>query len=159
MKYNKIFVATLLVLMLLTSMASAAKPIVTADNTYFDINTGLYHLNGNVYIKTGNRTITADQARVNPNALEVWGTGNITVKQDDIIFTGSSVYVYGSKKLAKIDGGVNLSRNGLAISADRVEFSWGSKIAIFTGIVRVTQGNTNWTADSASYDIKQNRFL
>ncbi len=158
MRY-KIFLSTLLVLFLFTGISAAAKPSVTADRTYFDINTGLYVLNGNVNIVVGNRVITAGQAKVNPATLEVWATGGITVTQEDIYFTGNSVYVYGTKDKATIDGGVKFSRDGLAIAADNAEFNWRSKIAVFTGNVRVNQNGNNWSADSASYNVNSNSFL
>lgn len=159
MNYSKILFATLLIIVLLTGMVSAAKPIINADHTYFDINTGLYMLKGNVYIEIRNRIITAGQAKVNPATLEVWGSGGITVKQDDICFTGDSVYVYGTKDHAKIDGGVKLSRNGLSIEADNADFNWSTKIAVFNGNVHVSQGTTDWSADSVSYNVDSNSFL
>ena len=64
MKTKQILVATL-VFLLLFSLTVSAKPIVKADEQYFDINTGLYILKGNVYIEVKNRIITAGQARVN----------------------------------------------------------------------------------------------
>lgn len=159
MKYNRIILSTLLVLILLTGMASAAKPVVNADRTYFDINTGLYVLNGNVYIEAGSRVITAGQARVNPATFEVWGGGGITVSQDDIYFTGDSVYVYGTKDRASITGGVNLSRSGLSIAADSVDFNWRTRVAVFSGNVQVSQGGSNWSAESVSYNVDSNSFL
>lgn len=159
MKYNRIFFSALLVLLLITGTAFAAKPVVTADHTYFDVNTGLYVLKGNVYIEVRNRVITAGQAKVNLATLEVWGAGGITVNQDDIYFTGDSVYVYGTKNRAKIDGGVNFSRTGLAITADKVDFSWDTRVASFTGNVHVSQGANEWTADSVSYNVGSNSFM
>lgn len=155
---SRILVSTILVLILLTGVA-LAKPVVNADRTYFDINTGLYVLNGNVRIEVSNRVVTAGQAKVNPATLEVWGSGGITVTQDDIYFTGDSVYVYGIKDRAKIDGGVNLSRNGLTITADSVDFNWRTRIAVFNGNVQVSQDGGNWSANSASYNVDSNNFL
>lgn len=155
---TKIFLSTILILMLFTGLA-AAKPLVTADSTYFDFNTGLYVLKGNVRIEVKDRVITAGQAKVSPSSLEVWGSGGITVTQGDIHFTGDSVYVYGTKDKAKIDGGVNLSRNGLSITADTVEFNWRTKVAVFNGNVKITQNGNNWSANSASYNVKLNCFL
>ncbi|WP_425061272.1 LPS-assembly protein LptD [Sporomusa carbonis] len=157
MKY-KTLVITLVVLIFLTGIA-AAKPVITADRTYFDVNTGLYVLNGNVYIEVGKRVITASQAKVNPVTLEVWGAGGISVTQGDIYFTGDSVYVYGTKDRAKIDGGVNLSRTNLSISADSAEFNWRTKVANFSGNVNVVQDGNSWSADSVSYNVELNTFL
>ena len=159
MKYNRIFFSAFLVLLLITGTAFAAKPVVTADHTYFDVNTGLYVLKGNVYIEVRNRVITAGQAKVNLATLEVWGADGITVNQDDIYFTGDSVYVYGTKNRAKIDGGVNFSRTGLAITADKVDFSWDTRVASFNGNVHVSQGANEWTADSVSYNVGSNSFM
>jgi lipopolysaccharide export system protein LptA len=159
MKYNRIFFSALLVLLLITGTAFASKPVVTADHTYFDVNTGLYVLKGNVYIEVRNRVITAGQAKVNLATLEVWGAGGITVNQDDIYFTGDSVYVYGTKNRAKIDGGANFSRTGLAITADKVDFSWDTRVASFNGNVHVSQGANEWTADSVSYNVGSNSFM
>ena len=159
MKTAKIIGVLLVAFLLVTSTAWAAKPVITADNTYFDVNTGLYVLKGNVYIEVKNRIITASQAKVNLATLEVWGGGGITVTQDDIYFTGGSVYVYGAKNLAKIDGGVNFSRNGLSINADSVEFNWSNRIAAFDGNVHVTQDTNSWTADTVRYNVDSNSFL
>lgn len=159
MKYRRIIAVSLLLLLLLTGTAFAAKPTITADRTYFDVNSGLYILKGNVYIEVKNRVITAGEARVNLATLEVWGSGGISVKQDDIYFTGSNVYVYGTKNRAKIDGGVQFSRTDLSITADSVDFSWDNRIALFNGNVNVTQGNNEWTADSVSYNVDSNKFL
>jgi lipopolysaccharide export system protein LptA len=152
----KIFTVTLLIIVLLTATALAAKPVITADQQYLDVNTGLYVLNGNVYIEVKNRIITAGQAKVNMTSLEVWGTGGITVTQDDISFTGDSVYVYGAQDKAKIDGNVTFARTGLKILADKVDFNWRSKVASFSGNVQITQDGNCWTADSISYNVTSN---
>lgn len=159
MKYRRILFSVLLMFLLVTSTAFAAKPVITADRTYFDVNTGLYVLKGNVYIEVRNRVITAGEAKVNLATLEVWGAGGITVNQDDIAFTGDSVYVYGTKNRASIDGGVKFSRTGLTISADRVDFSWDTRIASFNGNVHVSQGENEWTADSVNYNVDSNSFI
>ena len=157
----KIISIALLALFLFAGVAGAApaKPVIKADKTYFDINTGLYVLKGNVYIEARGRVITAGMARVSIASLEVWGSGGVTVTQGDISFTGDSVYVYGMKDHAKIDGGVVFSRAGLAVTADRAEFNWRSKIGIFSGNVRVTQGDTSWTADSVTYNVETNTIV
>ncbi len=152
----RILTVTLLIIVLLTATAFAAKPVITADQQYLDVNTGLYVLNGNVYIELKNRIITAGQAKVNMTSLEVWGTGGITVTQDDISFTGDSVYVYGAQDRAKIDGNVNFARTGLKIVADKVDFNWRSKVASFSGNVQITQDGNSWTADSINYNVTSN---
>lgn len=152
---------TLLTLFLLTGIvcAAPAKPVIKADKTYFDINTGLYVLKGNVYIEARGRVITAGMARVSLGSLEVWGSGGVTVTQGDINFTGDSVYVYGLQDRAKIDGGVTFTRTGLSVAADQAEFNWRSKIGVFTGNVRVTQNDSTWTADKLVYNVDTNTIV
>lgn len=156
---TKILTLTLLIMMLFTVTALAAKPIIKADQQYFDINTGLYILNGNVYIEVKNRIITAGQAKVNLSSLEIWGSDGITVSQDDIFFTGDSVYVYGSQNRAAIEGNINFSRTNIKITADRVDYNWRDKNAVFIGNVRVVQNDNSFTADTITYNIVTNTIL
>ncbi len=158
MKTKQILVATL-VFLLLFSLTVSAKPIVKADEQYFDINTGLYILKGNVYIEVKNRIITAGQARVNMASLEVWGSGGITVTQDDIYFSGDSVYVYGTQDRASIAGNVALSRTNLKVTSNEVDYNWRDKVATFKGNVSVTQNDVSYTTDIAKYNVETNTFL
>ncbi len=156
---TKILTMTLLVLLVFTATAMAAKPIIKADQQYLDINTGLYVLDGNVYIEVKNRIITAGQAKVSLASLEVWGGGGITVAQDDIYFTGDSVYVSGTNDRATIEGRINFSRTNITVTADRVDYNWRDKIASFSGNVKVTQNDTVFTADSIKYNLDTNTIL
>lgn len=157
---KKLTILSLIVLTIcLISTAAAAKPIIRADAQYLDPSTGLYILKGNVYIEVGNRIITADQAKVDMTSLEVWGSGGINLTQDDINFTGDSVYVYGTKHHAVIDGGVRFSRTDLQITADKVDFNWHNKIATFSGNVSVVQNSNAWTADTVIYNVETNTIL
>jgi lipopolysaccharide export system protein LptA len=157
MKYKITFIAVF-ILILLTGTA-LAKPIINANNTYFDFNTGLYVLEGNVYIEANNRVITAGQAKVNVAAFEVWGSGGITVTQGDIYFSGNSVYVYGNQNYAKIDGGVKFTRTNTSIIADRAEYNWGNRIAVFNGNVQVTQNGNTFQTDSINYNVDTDTIL
>ncbi|BBB92803.1 MAG TPA: LptA/OstA family protein [Methylomusa anaerophila] len=154
----KALIFIIVFIVLLTGIA-AAKPVITADQTYFDINTGLYVLKGNVFIQVNNRTITAGQAKVDMASLEVWGSGGISVTQDDIHFTGDSVYVCGANSQASIDGGVEFARTNLSIKANKVDFNWRSRIANFCGDVEVTQGNNRWKAANVVYNVDTDTFL
>jgi len=155
----RILTFTLLICLLFTATAVAAKPIIKADQQYFDMNTGLYMLNGNVYIEIKNRIITASQAKVSVSTFEVWGSGGITVAQDDIYFTGDSVYVHGTNDRATIEGNINFSRTNIKITADRVDYNWRDKNAIFSGNVQVLQNDNCVTADSIKYNIETNTIL
>lgn len=158
MKKSKILLFMLAALLIMTTTA-LAKPIIKSDSNYFDINTGRYILEGNVYIETGSRIITAGKAQVSITSLEVWGQGGVTVKQDDILFHGDSVYVYGGNKTASIDGGVSLERGGLSISANSVQYNWGTKIAGFSGNVAVNDHGNAYSADYVEYDMNANKIL
>lgn len=155
---TKVLLLSALLLLLLTATV-AAKPVITADSTYFDINSGHYVLNGNVRVEVGSRIITAGNARVSLTSREVWGYDGITVTQDDIYFTGDSVYVEGGRRSAQIDGSVNFSRSDLQISANQATYNWKTKLATFNGNVRVTQNGSTWTADSVEYNINTNTIL
>ncbi|MBP2653841.1 MAG: OstA family protein [Firmicutes bacterium] len=159
MKSKTIVIVLLLFLCLTGTVWAGPKPIIQSDTKYFDINTGLYVLKGNVYLQVKNRIITADQARVSVGSLEVWGSGNVTVTQDDIRFTGDSVYVYGAENRATVNGGVSFSRTGLNITADTADFNWRSKIGTFSGNVTVTQDGNTWTTDYLSYNVETNSIL
>jgi len=157
---TKILSFTLLIILLCTATTLAAKaPIIRSDQQYLDINTGCYMLDGNVYIETGNRIITAGHAKVSVATLEVWGSGGITVTQDDIYFTGDKVSVSGSDKRATIEGNINFSRTNMKVTADQVSYSWQDKIAVFSGNVHVTQNDNSYTTDTLRYDLVANTIL
>jgi lipopolysaccharide export system protein LptA len=158
MKHKTITLA-LILLFLLTGTVFAAKPVIKSDRSYFDINTGLYVLSGNVTIQVKNRTITAGQAKVSMASLEVWGSGGVTITQDDIFFSGDCVYAYGSEEKAKIDGGIVFRRTGLTITADQAEYDWDKKIAVFQGNVKINQNGNVTTTDKVSYHVTSNTFL
>lgn len=136
-----------------------AKPIITSDTNYFDINTGQYVLKGNVYIETGSRVITAGQAKVDLTSMEVWAQDGVTVRQDDLTFHGQNVYVAGADKTATITGGVDLSRDNLSITADSVQYNWSTKIAEFNGNVNVNNNGNSYTSSCVSYDMLNNKIL
>lgn len=154
----KILLIAICILLLLTGTA-LAKPIINADNTYFDFNTGLYVLEGNVYIEANNRVFTASRAKVNVAAFEVWGSGGVTVTQGDIYFTGDSVYVYGNQNYAKIDGGVKFTRTNTTITADKAEYNWGNRIAVFSGNVQFIQNGNSIQADNISYNVDTDTLM
>ena len=111
MKRKSILILVLL-FTLICSIASAARPSVTANDSYFDPDSGQYVLTGNVVITIGARTITADSARFSPVTMEVWGDDGVSFNQDGMTFTGGSVYVKGPARTAYIKGGSHFSRGG-----------------------------------------------
>ncbi|MBQ8682819.1 MAG: organic solvent tolerance protein OstA [Selenomonadales bacterium] len=158
MKTKSILILVLL-FTLLCSIASAARPSVTADDSYFDPNRGQYILTGNVVITIGDRTITANSARFSPITMEVWGDDGVSLSQGDIHFSGGTVYVNGPERTAYIEGGSSFSRDGLAISSDSAAFCWKSKLATFSGNVTINQNGSTWTSDYQEYDVETNTLL
>jgi len=142
----------------LAAPAEAARPIIKSDTSYFDFVRGLYVLKGNVAVETNNRLITAGEARVNLVSLEVWGTGGITLTQDDIRFSGDSVYVDGTRQKAAISGGVTFRRGTLAITADEADYDWRSKQGIFRNNVRIDDNGEITTAGRGAYSIATNTY-
>jgi len=152
----KIFFIFLMLTTLLTNIAFAAMPIITADKQYLDVDTGLHVLSGNVHIEHKGRIITAGEAKT--NLVEIWGSGGVTFTQDDLYFTGNTVYVYFPSHKAQINDGVTLSYAELNITADKVDFNWDSKIAAFSGNVSILQNGNSWTADNANYNVRTHLF-
>lgn len=139
-----------------TSPAEAAMPVIKADRQYFDFDKGLHVLSGNVVIEHNSRRVTAGEAKT--NMIEVWANGGITFQQDDIQISGSSIYANFSQNLVAIQDDVDFSRNGLRITAGRVEFNWKTKLATFTGAVKVEKEDGGFTADTATYNVITNTF-
>lgn len=139
------------ILACLVAIASA-NPIIRADKTYFDVNTGLHVLNGHVNIEVRDRIITAGQAKISLSSLEVWGSGGITLTQGDIYLVADSVYVIGAQNKALIEGNITFKRSNLAVIADKAEFDWKTKLGVFSGNVQVTQSGNTWRGASATYN-------
>lgn len=136
-----------------TAVSAPAKPLITADKTYYDIESGLYILSGHVYIEVRDRIITAGQAKVSLSSMEVWGSCGITLTQGDIKMTADSVHVFGAQNKALIEGGVTFRRTDLAVAADRAEFDWKTKLGVFSGNVKVTQKENTWQTPSLTYNV------
>ncbi len=142
----------------LAAPVQAAKPVIKSDNSYFDFVRGVYVLKGNVSVEVNNRLITAGEAQVSAVSLEVWGTGGITLAQDDIRFSGDSVYVNGSRHNAAISGGVNFRRGSLSITADQADYNWRTKEGTFRSNVRIDDNGSIIAAACVSYDIATNTY-
>jgi lipopolysaccharide export system protein LptA len=157
MKYRVVLcLVTVFFIFAVTAVTSFAAPVIKADKTYYDVNTGLYMLNGNVYVEVKDRIVTAGQAKVSLSTLEVWGTGGITLTEGDIYLTADSVYVAGFQNKSIIDGNVTFKRNGLVITADKGEFNWKTKLGNFSGNVKVVQGDNAWSGSAVTYNVETN---
>lgn len=141
-----------------SAIAAPPKPIITADTTYYDVNTGLYILKGNIYIEVKSRIITAGQAKVSLSTLEIWGSDGITLTEGDVHLSADSVHVFGFRNSSLIEGHVVFKRTGLVITSDRAEFNWKTKIGTFSGTVKVIQGENVWTGSLATYNVESNEL-
>lgn len=156
MRY-KIFIITLFIASLFTSTVFAAMPVVKADKQYFDVNTGLHILSGNVFISHKDRSVTAGTAKTNMS--EVWASGGISYNDKDICLNGSTVYVSFSNRTAYVDGAITFSRSSLKIIADRSEYNWKTKTAVFTGNVQVYQSQNYFRAERLIYNVKSDTLI
>lgn len=134
-------ILAILFIFLLVPISCFAKPIIKCDRQTFDPITGLYYLDGNVSVQSNNRLITANKAQVELYSLKVYAQGDIRLVQDDIVFTGDAVSVYGSEKTAVVTGGISFTQGNLNINADKGSFNWSTKDALFEGDVHINAGD------------------
>lgn len=149
------------ILMLSLTGISNASVSVTSDSKYFDISSGCFVLEGNVLVKTDTRTIGADKARVNLMTKEVWANGNVYVDelQDNIKFTGGSVYASDETKTAVIKGNAILERPTINIQSEKCSFNWRTKIAEFSGLVEVRKDGKVEVYDNLIYNVVEDKII
>lgn len=157
MRYARLGVLLLLCLLLTAPVCLAAAPSIQADQQYFDIKTGMHVLKGNVVIEHNNRVVTAGEART--NLLEVWASDNVTFRQNDILFSGDTVYVNVPDHQATIDGNVRYQDDTICIQSERVEYDWKTKEASFSGQVQIVQEGVTTTSDQFRYQVLEHRPL
>jgi len=160
-KTGIIIVAALLMLCITsTSFAAVNNKYFRADKQFFDVESGQYFINGNIVIALENGYIAGDKAQVKLSTLEFWGTGGWLLKQYDVIFKGDSAYVVYGKDVAMIEGGANLQRPNLQITAAKVDYNWKTKIAEFKENVKVVKaGTAPVTFDNVKYNVETNEFV
>jgi len=154
---RKIFIITLFMFFLLTSTTFAAMPNIKADKQYYDVNSGLQVLSGNVAISYKDRSVTAGTAKTNMS--EVWAYGGISYTDSDIYFTGNTVYVSLASRNAQVDGYITFNRGSLKILADHSEYNWKTKTAVFSGNVQVFQNQNVFKADRLTYNVKTDALM
>ena len=158
MKPFRIFLLIACLLFSLTAAASAAMPDISADKTSFDPLTLTYELTGHVRVANKDRVITADHAKGTMTSMEVWADGNIKLLQDDIVFTGDTLYVSGDGHRADITGGTRYERAGLIIQSDSASFNWDTKLAAFTGNVTRTLDGEDESFSRLTYNVITGEF-
>lgn len=156
----KVFICVCL-LLLSSSGISSASVSVTSDSKYFDVYSGCFVLEGNVLVKTDDRSIGADKARVNLVSKEVWANGDVFVEdtRDNIKFKGAAVYASDASKTAVIKGNAHLERTDIDIHANNCSFNWQTKIAEFEGLVEVKQNGTVNVYDKLVYNVAENKIV
>lgn len=161
--YNSVLKVFLFVCLLLmgTMGVSNASVSVTSDSKYFDVYSGCFVLEGHVLVKTDDRSIGADKAKVNLVSKEVWADGDVFVEdtKDNIKFKGASVYASDASKTAVIKGNANLERANINIQANNCTFNWQTKIADFEGLVEVRKDGTTNLYDKVSYNVAEDKIL
>lgn len=93
--------------MMLPSMCFA-DPVIKSDSRTFNPLTGVYDLQGNVFVQfpahDTTLTITGDATKVYLYAMEVHGQGNIRLSFGDMSFACDKVDVYHSGRTAYVNG-------------------------------------------------------
>ena len=151
----------LLALCLLPTAAFAEMPDISAGETYFEMGSGCYVLEGNVRVAARGRVMTANEARVQITSQKVWAKGDVTLLQDGIEFHCDSIFVQGKEKSVDILGSVSFAREGvITITSDIAHFQWDTKLADFYGNVRVTkEGQEEERYDHVQYHVRENQIL
>ena len=149
----RIVTLTVFLTLAFSAVAFAERPEVSADRQSFDVATMRYLLDGHVTVRFPERTITADHAQVNLVTMEVWAQDHIRLVEGDILFTGKTLYVKGSERTAYLKDGADFTRSALAIRSDEATFNWDTKIADFSGHVRLTRENTTEKFTHVRYNV------
>lgn len=127
---------------------SKYQPIISADRSSYNEESGLYHLTGNVKIQCEGRIITADNAKINAHTLQVWADGRTSISEGELKFTGDALYAELSGNTVWFYGSrCGVERPGLVIHGDNMQYNWETHIVIFDGhVLCVHRGKSNTTS-------------
>ena len=102
---KKLLLILTMLVMMLPSMCFA-DPVIKSDSRTFNPLTGVYDLQGNVFVQfpahDTTLTITGDATKVYLYAMEVHGQGNIHLSFGDMSFACDKVDVYHSDRTAYV---------------------------------------------------------
>lgn len=150
----------LAIVMLLIPSLCFADPVITSDSRTFNPMTGVYDLQGNVFVQfpvhDTTLTITGDSTKVYMYAMEVHGNGNIRLSFGDMHFNCDKVDVYHSNRTAYVTGKLHFNDNATTITADSGSYNWSTKVAAFHGNVNVN--GTPHDGDIA-YNVVEKRIV
>lgn len=134
-----LLILTMLVMML-PSMCFA-DPVIKSDSRTFNPLTGVYDLQGNVFVQLpindSTISITGDTAKVYVYSLQIHSQGNIHLSLDNTNFTCDNVDVCHTNSTAYVNGNLVFNDNSNKITADSGSYCWKTKIAAFHGNVTV----------------------
>ncbi len=157
---KKIILAIVMLVMMIPAMCFAADPVITSDSRTFNPMTGVYNLQGNVFVQfpvhDSTLTITGDSTQVHMYSMEVHGQDNIRLSFGDLHFNCDKVDVYHSNSTAYVTGNLRFNDSSTTITADSGSYSWKSKVASFHGNVVVN--GTPHDGDVA-YNVAEKRIV
>lgn len=156
----KVFLMTLLMILVVQGRSFAEMPEISAGETYFDIFRGVYVLKGNVHVVANNHgfkaTVTADEATVSVAKQKCWAEGNVKLTQENITFSCERAYMQWQNKTAEVTGKVKFdSKKNVAISSDTATFNWQDKIVDFYGKVTLKADKKVKFAEGVKLDGKE----
>lgn len=157
---KKILLTICMLLMLIPSVCLAEGPTITSDSRTFDPIRGIYDLRGNVFVQFPAQdtmlTITGDTTQVYLYAAEVHGKDNITLTYGNMNFRCDKVDVYGTESTAYVSGNISFVQGGTSITADSGSFNWRTKLASFSGNVKV---NGKPQKDGVTYNVIKSEIV
>ena len=122
-------------------MCGAVEPTIKSDKRTFNPLTGVYDLQGNVFVQFPAHdtmlTITGDTTKVYFYKMEMHGQGNITLSFGEMRFKCDKVDVYNSDRTAYVEGNCDFKDDAMLITADKGSYCWKTKLASFQGKVKV----------------------
>ena len=156
----KKIIFTFLILILFPVFSLAAEPTIRSDSSTFNPLSGVYNLQGNVFVQfpahDKTLTITGNETKVNIYQLEVHGQGNIILTYDNLNFHCDKVDVYHSERTAYVTGNIKFNTPKVTINADMGSFCWKTKLASFKS--NVTVNGKKQTGD-VIYNVVEEKFV
>lgn len=130
----------------------------TADESSYDDAKDCYVLKGHVRIEIGKDvTLTTDEAQISSDTRAIWAKNAVTLTEDDCTFTGEGAYVNVVGQSASFYGHpCKLTRTGLSIQSDTMQYQRNAHLVIFDGHVLCIQEGKEKAATHLEYDIEKN---
>lgn len=157
---KKLFLVLLMLCVMLPSLCFAAEPTIKSDKRTFNPLTGVYDLQGHVFVQFPAQdtmlTITGDNTNVYLYSMEVHGQGNITLSFGKMSFKCDKVDVYHYDRTAYVEGNCNFQDDGMVITSDKGSYCWKTKIADFQGNVKV---NGKASKGAVRYDVMTKKLV